>query len=826
MKLPQVSMTQRLLFANLLLVLILSIAIFTVIRSLYYVESTLKTEASEHVSVLTINSEISRRVFALTSRVKLLEQTILFSDTMLSEEASSIDLQLQRLRELSTNRDFSEKMDSFIDNFHRFLGSSFALNRILKQTQETDRTLAIQLDNLEFMIADHKLENMRELHSLRYSNELDLANMLREAFLTVGKMVGSIHTRITPETEKVLIIAIQKELDIFLLHLENIDIDSEEAKVHKKRMQRTVGRYNAAMRRISANLDQRWVVVSSLVNAQNELIDMVEKTETRVQRQALQLTEDLKREIGQSRFNAIVISIIAFLVSLFLISQVVKRHIRKPLDDLKEGFEKLESQGENKPINLGRTDEWSHIENAFNKMAERLSEAYFELNEEKKNFDFLAHHDPLTGLANRLLATKRLSEEIAKANDDGTSFALLYLDIDEFKTINDSLGHASGDNLLASIAEILKQLISDIGFVARMGGDEFMVVLSNVDGISSAVMLAERINRALRKPYYIHDKTVFVSASIGVCQFPNHGKDGDTLIRNADTAMYQAKRNGRDQYRIYADKMTLEINDLIETNIGLHQAIKNNELVVFFQPKIDLNTKKIVGAEALVRWRHPKMGLLLPAEFLEVAEKTDLIIDIDKWVFREVANLISEWQTAGVDLSGVIVSVNFSARMFYMTDLADQLQKILDDTLCKPNQLLLEITERDMMSDFETCVRTIESLRSKGYKIAIDDFGTGYSSLSVLQYLSADCIKLDRGFIQGVNASKLDYEITNAVLKMAQVLDLVVIAEGVESKSQVDTLLKIGCRLAQGNYFAEPLPVDDWVDYLNGGRHKERDVHK
>ncbi|WP_104399022.1 putative bifunctional diguanylate cyclase/phosphodiesterase [Vibrio penaeicida] len=822
MKLNQASITQRLIFSNLLLLAILSIALFTVIRSLYYVESTLKTEASEHVSVLTVNSEISRRVFALTSRVKLLEQTFLFSETTLSEEAFNIDLQLQRLRDLSTNRDFSKKMDSFIDNFHRFLGSSLALNRILKQTQEIDDSLAVQLDQLELIVADSKLTHIREPNYIRYNNELDLVNMLREVFLTVGKMVGSIHSRITPETEKVLIIEIQKELDIFLLHLENVDIATSEVKAQKKRMKRTVRRYNAALRRISANLEQRWVVMKALVSAQNELLDMVERTEARVQKQALQLTQQLEQEISQSRFNAIIISILAFLTSLLLISQVVKRHIRKPLDDLKEGFEGLESQGANKPINLGRTDEWSHIENAFNKMAIRLSQAYSDLNEEKKNFDFLAHHDPLTGLANRLLATKRLDEEITKATDEETSFLLLYLDVDEFKTINDSLGHASGDNLLASIAEILDQLITDIGFVARMGGDEFMVVLTKVDSLSSGEVLADRINKALRKPYYIQDKTVFVSASIGVCQFPHHGADGETLIRNADTAMYHAKRNGRDQYRVYADKMTLEVTDLIETNVGLHQAIKNDELVVYFQPKIDLHSQKVIGAEALVRWQHPRLGLLPPIDFLEVAEKTDLIIDIDKWVFREVASLISEWQNEGTNLEGVMFSVNFSARMFYMTDLAEQLQSILDETDCKPHQLLLEITERDMMRDFETCVRTIETLRARGYKIAIDDFGTGYSSLSVLKNLSADCIKLDRGFIQDVNSSKLDYEITSAVLKMAQVLDLAVIAEGVETKSHVDTLLKIGCRCAQGFYFAKPLPVDDWLDYLTDDQKKQR----
>ncbi|MEZ8803208.1 EAL domain-containing protein [Vibrio splendidus] len=813
MKLPQINITQRLIISNLLSLLIVSFAVIMVIRSLYYVESTLKNETSTHVSDLIVNSEISRRVFTLTSRVKLLEQTFLFSETTLSEEAFNVDFQLQRLRDLSTNEGFSQKIDAFIDNFHRFLGSSLALNRILKQTNQIDATLAEQLDQLEFAIADSKLRHLDQPNFIRYNNELDLINMLRESFLTSGKMVGDIHSRITPETEKVLLIEVEKELDIFLLHLENVDIETTAVIAEKKRINRTVKRYNAALKRIRANLEQRWLVMASLLVAQSDLLEMVEKTESRVQSQALELTDQLEKEIGLSRLNAIIISFSAVVLSMLLVHHVVRHHIRKPLNALRHGFDRLESGSLKNPINLGRSDEWSHLEKAYNDMASRLSKAYLDLTEEKKNFDFLAHHDPLTSLANRLLATKQLDEEIRKSYENNASFLLFYLDIDEFKTINDSLGHAPGDNLLVNVGYILNNLVGDKGFVARMGGDEFLVVYSNI-GLDEGEPIADRLNQALRKPYYINDNSIFVSASIGVCEYPTHGLDRETLIRNADTAMYHAKRNGRDQYRVYADEMTHEVNDLIETNMGLHQAIANDELEVFFQPKVNLDSQDIIGAEALIRWRHPKLGLLPPVDFLEVAEKSDLIIDIDKWVFKKVANLITEWQRTGMDLQGVIFSINFSARMFYMTDLADQLQVILDETDCQPHQLLLEITERDMMRDFETCSRTIEVLHSKGYKIAIDDFGTGYSSLSVLKNLSADCVKLDRSFIEDINSSKVDYEITCAVLKLAQILDFSVIAEGLETQNHVTTLRQIGCKYAQGYFFARPLPIDDWVSYF------------
>ncbi|MEZ9159955.1 EAL domain-containing protein [Vibrio lentus] len=813
MKLRQINITQRLIISNLLSLLIVSLAVIMVIRSLYYVESTLKTETSTHVSELIVNSEISRRVFTLTSRVKLLEQTFLFSETTLSEEAFNVDFQLQRLRDLSTNEGFSQKIDAFINNFHRFLGSSLALNRIFKQTNQIDATLADQLNQLEFAIADSKLRHLDQPNFIRYNNELDLINMLRESFLTSGKMVGDIHSRITPETEKVLLIEVEKELDIFLLHLENVDIETPTVITEKKRISRTVKRYNAALKRIRANLEQRWLVMASLLEAQSDLLEMVENTELRVQTQALELTDQLEKEIGLSRLNAIIMSFFAIVLSMLLVNHVVRHHIRQPLNALRHGFDRLESGSLKNPINLGRNDEWSHLEKAYNNMASRLSEAYLDLTEEKKNFDFLAHHDPLTNLANRLLATKQLDKEIERSSANNAPFLLFYLDIDEFKTINDSLGHAPGDNLLVNVSDILSNLVGDKGFVARMGGDEFLVMYSNV-GLDEGEPIADRLNQALRKPYYIDDNSIFVSASIGVCEYPTHGLDRETLIRNADTAMYHAKRNGRDQYRVYADEMTHAVNDLIETNMGLHQAIANDELEVYFQPKVDLNSQDIIGAEALIRWRHPKLGLLPPADFLEVAERSDLIIDIDKWVFKKVANLITEWQRSGLDLQGVIFSINFSARMFYMTDLAEQLQVILDETDCQPHQLLLEITERDMMRDFETCSRTIEVLHSKGYKIAIDDFGTGYSSLSVLKNLSADCVKLDRSFIEDINSSKVDYEITCAVLKLAQILDFSVIAEGLETQNHVETLRQIGCKYAQGYFFARPLPIDDWVSYF------------
>ncbi|MCV2401865.1 EAL domain-containing protein [Marinomonas sp. C2222] len=812
MKFTDLTLTKRLIFSNLLSIFIISFAILIVIRSLYYVESTLNTQAHERIRVLAENSDISRRMLKLVSRIELLEQNFLLNDKTFAEEAAYINQELRDLRELSIHHDLDEKMGLFINNFQRFFGGSLALNRVLKQVQEIDLLIIKQIDELELLTEDKTVPSIENSWALY--NQRSAIPKLRESFFSAGKLIGNLHSRITPEVENSLLAEIEKELAFFQLQLEEMRFSTPALKRKHQEITHNLYQLTTTLWRMKANLDRRRVVTKELLLAQSDLLSSVELIEKEVQADALELTQQLEEEISQSRFNAVFISVFACLLSILLVNLVVKRHIRKPLDDLRAGFKRVQSDMTNKPINLNRVDEWADIENAFNEMALRLFDTYTELKEEKKSFDYLAHHDPLTGLANRLLGTDRLHQEIKKASLQDTSFLLLYLDIDEFKTINDSLGHKSGDNLLIHVSTTLKELVHGIGHVSRMGGDEFMILIDDATTVREEGRVLKQINGALRQAYYIDGKSVFVSSSIGVCRYPDHGHDEATLIRNADTAMYHAKRNGKDQYRIYTDNMTLEVTDLVETSTALRQAIQNDELVVHLQPKMDIRTLEVTGAEALVRWNHPSLGLLQPFDFLEVAEKTDLINEIDKWVFKKVAVLISQWQKQGVNIDGMLFAVNFSARMFYMPDLAEQLQEILNGTDCKPQQIILEITERDMMRDSATCEQMINQLRSQGYQIAIDDFGMGYSSLSVVKNLSADYVKIDRSFVQDLATSRLDYEIVSAVLKFADVLGLSVIAEGVESQTHLDKLLELGCTKAQGYFFAKPLPVEDWLAFL------------
>ena len=815
MKKAVLTLGARLAITVFMLMAITGVGFGIVISALYSVESILETESSEHVSSLTTNSVVSRQIFELSTRVQLLEQTFLYNESILTEEGFNIDEQLQLMRGLSTNDDFKKHMDLFIEDFHRFLGNSLTLNRILQELGHIDVGLGEQIDQLDLLVAEDKIDQLLDKKYTYITDHIDLMNMLRESYLEVGKMVGAIRSRITPETEKVVILEVLKELDIFRLHLANLEATNEAIAQDKRQLSRALAKYTAVLRKLRANLDQRWIVMESLLDSQNQLLSFVETTEYQVQESALSLKERLEQDLGDLRFVVVVTALVAVIFGVVFISLMVKRHIRRPLDALIDGFYQLESSEFNQRISLNRTDEWNTIEKAFNQMASRLEEIYRQLNNEKKNFNYLAHHDPLTGMANRLYINQQLDSVIAHSRKQGKPFTLLYLDVDQFKNINDSLGHGAGDQLLKEVSDRLLDVIGANGHVARLGGDEFMVLFPNVQSIKAVSVFAEAINRALRKAFTLEGEPIYVTSSIGVCQYPEHGDNVETLVRNADTAMYYAKRQGRDQFCVYTDAMTHEAHDLIYKSAGIRRALENDEFELLFQPQFDIVAPTIIGAEALIRWNHPELGQLSPDAFLDVAEQTGLILDIDDWVFKQVAALVSEWKSQGFNLDGISFSVNFSGRKFFEPGLGKQLDDVIAMYDCSASQLVLEITERDMMSRFDLSAATIKDLRKRGYRVSIDDFGTGYSSLASLKNLPADTIKLDRSFILDIVTSDRDLAIVKSVMTLAEELGLSVVAEGVETQDQVDSLISIDCQYAQGYHFAYPLREDQWMLLLS-----------
>ena len=426
----------------------------------------------------------------------------------------------------------------------------------------------------------------------------------------------------------------------------------------------------------------------------------------------------------------------------------------------------------------------------------------------------LAQYDGLTDLANRMLLTDRLTQTIALACRHRNRFAVLFLDLDRFKHINDSLGHAIGDQLLRSVAARLLASVRSSDSVSRLGGDEFVIVLSDVDSEGDATLGAQKIIAALAEPHRIGDHDLHVTVSIGVSLYPDDGRDPETLITAADTAMYHAKKNGQNNYQFFGPEMNARAAARRSLEGGLRLAVRKNEFVLHYQPKVDLRTGTIIGAEALIRWPHQTRGLISPAQFIPIAEDCGLIGRIGQWVLREACRQARAWGDAG--LPRVPVSVNISAIEFRDPHFLDSLGTILSETRLESRYLELELTESVLMDDAASSASVLQGIKDMGVQLAIDDFGTGYSSLSYLQQFPIDALKIDRSFVQGIGHDS-GSPIVSAVISMGRSLERRVIAEGVETQEQLDFLQRECCSEGQGFYFSLPLPAEQFAELLASG---------
>ena len=428
---------------------------------------------------------------------------------------------------------------------------------------------------------------------------------------------------------------------------------------------------------------------------------------------------------------------------------------------------------------------------------------------------FLAHHDCLTGLPNRSLLRDRLEQAIAKARRKGERVALLFIDLDRFKTINDSLGHHVGDSLLQLVAERLKACLRSDDTVCRLGGDEFIIVLSEIANVEDAAKVAAKVGEVLAEPYCIAGAEFHVTPSTGISLFPDDGLDIDTLIRNADAAMYCAKDNGRNNYQFFTADLNTRALERLSLETSLRRALEREELVLHYQPQVDLRTGRITGVEALVRWLHPEMGLVYPERFIPVAEDTGLIVPLGEWVLRTACAQAKAWNEAAADPVGV--AVNLSARQFRQHDLVRTVARTLDETGLDPRRLELELTETMVMQRPDEAILTLGRLKAMGLQLAIDDFGTGYSSLAALKRFPIDRLKIDRSFVREISVDPDDAAIVYAIISLARSLQLNVVAEGVDAGEQVEFLRRHRCDVMQGFLFFPPLPEDEATRFVLGG---------
>ena len=432
----------------------------------------------------------------------------------------------------------------------------------------------------------------------------------------------------------------------------------------------------------------------------------------------------------------------------------------------------------------------------------------------EEQVQFLAYYDALTGLPNRTLLLDRLAKALASARRRKDKVALLFLDLDRFKDINDSLGHSVGDLLLREVAERLKKWARELDTVARLGGDEFLIMLAHVKDVPDAAVAAERIVNAMTSGFVIQGHSLSISCSVGISIFPEHGADGETLIKNADAAMYCAKGNGRNNFRFFTEEMNAQAVERLTLESGLRLALDKKELFLVYQPQMDIATGRIIGLEALLRWQHPKLGLVPPDKFMRTAENSGLIVPIGEWVLRTACRQARKWQDEG--LPAVSVAVNVSAVQFRQEGFCELIGRVLRESGLAPQYLELELTESLLLANAEVMLSVVQELKAMGLTLAIDDFGTGYSSFSYLRQFRVNKFKIDRSFIRDVAVNPDDAAITAAIISMAKSLRLKVIAEGVETEAQMSFLRAHQCDEIQGYYFSKPLSAEQAADKLRG----------
>ncbi len=433
--------------------------------------------------------------------------------------------------------------------------------------------------------------------------------------------------------------------------------------------------------------------------------------------------------------------------------------------------------------------------------------------EDKQTIEQLAFYDSLTGLANRTLLKNRMHKAIQRAKRYETNLAVIFLDLDHFKLINDTLGHGIGDELLIHISKLLKSNIRESDTLSRLGGDEFVILIPTIDTVEYVQNIASNILKSLQKKHYIGLHELYITSSIGISIYPKDGDNTQDLIKNADTAMYEAKKRGRNNYKIYSSSMGKNVDKRLNLEQDLIQAVKSKtQIEVFYQVKIDAQNNHISGAEALVRWRHPTKGLIFPDDFIYIAESTGLMIELGNFIIEEAIFQLQEWNKLG--LVGLKIAINLSPRQFQDSTLASFISSLIAKYQVDPNQLEFEITESLSMANMENTLRILNELKAIGVSIAIDDFGTGHSSLAYLKKFPINILKIDKSFVMDITTNEEDRVIAQTIISMAHSLGFHTVAEGVETKEHAQLLHNMKCDIFQGYHFSKPIPKDEFIKFI------------
>ena len=430
----------------------------------------------------------------------------------------------------------------------------------------------------------------------------------------------------------------------------------------------------------------------------------------------------------------------------------------------------------------------------------------------ERKVKLLAYRDTLTGLPNRLLFADRLEQAVVRSERTRTSMALMLIDIDDFKLVNDSFGHDAGDKLIKAVGDLISKSLRRADTIARLGGDEFAVIIEGIDGPDDAISIADNLTTILEHNVRLDDQETYTSASIGIAVYPGDGKDARTLLKNSDTAMYRAKESGRHCFQFYKPEMSVSAMERLDLENSLKAAFENDEFLIHYQPVIDIHKNEVVGVEALLRWQHPEKGMIQPNDFVSVVEDCGLIVALGEWMINSVCKQVKLWHDAGLEKQNV--SINLSPRQFKEQDLVTLFTQALAENGIDGSSLSVEVTERTLIDNVGEVEKTLKKLREMGVRILLDDFGTGYASLAYLKEFPVDVVKIDHAFIAGIPDNQDDSAIVDAIAGLTRGLKLALHAEGVENERQLNVLKGLGCQFAQGYYWSKPLPGNEYEQFL------------
>ena len=430
----------------------------------------------------------------------------------------------------------------------------------------------------------------------------------------------------------------------------------------------------------------------------------------------------------------------------------------------------------------------------------------------ERKVKLLAYRDTLTGLPNRLLFADRLEQAVVRSERTRTSMALMLVDIDDFKLVNDSFGHDAGDKLIKAVGDLISKSLRRADTIARLGGDEFAVIIEGIEGPEDAISIADNLTTILEHNVRLDDQETYTSASIGIAVYPGDGKDARALLKNADTAMYRAKESGRHCFQFYKPEMSVSAMERLDLENSLKAAFENDEFLIHYQPVIDIHKNEVVGVEALLRWQHPEKGMIQPTDFVKVVEDCGLIVALGEWMIYSVCKQIKLWQDAGLEKQNV--SINLSPRQFKEQDLVTLFTQAMAENGLDGGSLSVEVTERTLIDNIGEVEATLKKLRAMGLKILLDDFGTGYASLAYLKEFPVDVVKIDEAFIAGIPDNQDDSAIVDAIAGLTRGLKLALHAEGVENERQLNVLKGLGCQFGQGYYWSKPLPGNEYEQFF------------